>query len=362
MLGTGSSRTSRALFIILAITGLINLGLMYVLPGAETIPFHLVWIGLSIVYGLTVWRLAYMALVLSIVAVTTGYVLVHHAQMGTIGWEETTEVPLMTAVFVVMVWHVRRRQQTMAEVARLAETERRRADSQDRFVRLASHELRTPITIARGYTEMVRAAATDPAVREDTRIVLEELDRLAGITQRLVTLMQLDGPYVRQTQSVDALLSRVVLRWRPAAQRQWSVRSIVGEASFNHDRLEAALDCLLENAVKFTAPGDRIEVVGSGSDTVWTIMVTDSGTGMSPERLAAVTADHPGASIVTSSGTGLGMAIVRAVVAPMGGRLEVRSAQGAGTTITLRFPRGVADQGGAAVAPRASHAVMPTTA
>ena len=360
MWATGSWRTSRVLFVLLALTGVGNLGLMYLLPGAETIPFHLVWISLSIVYGLTAWRLAYMAIVLAIVAATTGYVLVHHVNQGVIRWEETTEVPLMTAVFVVMVWHVRRRQQMTAQVARLAESEHRRAESRDRFVRLASHELRTPITIARGYTEVVRARATDPGVQEDTRIVLEELDRLAGITQRLVTLMQMDVPFVQHAQDADAVLSRVVLRWRPAADRRWEVRSSIGEASFNLDRLEAALDCLLENAVKFTRPGDRIEVVGSCTGDGWTISVIDTGAGISPERLAALTEESPnGKPDATATGTGLGLAIVRAVVRSLQGHMEITSVRGTGTTVTLRFPR--VSAGREADRPWPSPAVAPAT-
>jgi signal transduction histidine kinase len=315
-----------------------------------------VWIGLSVVYGLTTWRLVPMVLVLAAVAVATAYILIHHAQMGAIGWEETTEVPLMSAVFGVMVWHVRRRQLMMAAVGRLAEAERRRADAQNRFIRLASHELRTPITVARGYTELVRAASGDAAIQEDTRIVLEELDRLAAITQRLVTLIQMDGPYAREIDDVDAVLAAIVRRWRPTADRQWTVRSTVGEASINTDRLEAALDCLLENAVKFTGLGDRIEVVGTGARDSWTIAVTDSGRGMTPQRVEALTncgtAPAPPGSF---SGTGLGLAIVRAVVGAWGGRLRLQSEPGVGTTVTLVFPRFASDETPGEVAP-APHA------
>jgi len=348
MLATGSSRTNRVFLAVLALSAVLNLYLMYVLPGAETVPFHLVWIGLSIMYGLSMWRLTTMAVVLVIVAVDHGYVLVHHADMGVIGWEETTEVPLMTAVFVVMVWHVRRRQVMMAEVARLAEGDRRRAEAQERFIRLVSHELRTPITIARGFTELVRNASTDETVKDDTRIVMEELDRMAGIVQRLVTLMQMDGSYERTSSDVDRVLARVVLRWRPAADRRWTVRSTIGEAPINQDRLEAALDSLVENAVKFTAPGDRIDVIGNGGPETWSITVADSGKGIPPERLAALTADIPAAvSVATTSGTGLGLAIVRAVAASWGGRVDIDSELGVGTTVTLHFARSAADQAGA---------------
>ncbi|SCG77100.1 sensor histidine kinase [Micromonospora inositola] len=352
MSGIDSSRNDRLFLAGWALTAVVNSYLMYVLPGKETIPFHLVWIGLSVVYGLTFWRPIVMAAVLAAVALTTGYILVHHASVAAIGWEETTEVPLMAAVFGVMVWHVRRRQQMVAEVARLADVERRRADSQDRFVRLASHELRTPITIARGYTELVRAATGDPEIQEDTRIVLEELDRLAGITQRLVTLIQMDGRYVREMRDVDLVLAGVVRRWRPAADRQWSVRSTIGTASINQDRLEVALDCLLENAVKFTRPGDRIEVGGSGARDSWTIVVADSGTGMSPERVEALSkAGVPPAPPGIFSGTGLGLAIVRAVVGSWGGSLRLNSEPGVGTTVSLVFPRFAAQQASTDMAP-----------
>jgi two-component system, OmpR family, sensor kinase len=357
MLATGSSRNERLLLAGWATTAAVNVLLMYVLPGKETIPFHLVWIGLSVVYGLTTWRLVPMVLVLCAVAVSTGYILIHHAQMAAIGWEETTEVPLMSAVFGVMVWHVRRRQQMMVEVGRLADAERRRADSHDRFIRLASHELRTPITIARGYTELVRAATDDAAVREDARIVLEELDRLAGITQRLVTLFQMDEPYVREMGDVDAVLAGIVRRWRPTADRQWTVRSTVGEASINQDRLEAALDCLLENAVKFTEPGDRIEVVGTGARDSWTIAVADSGKGMPQQRVEALSdARTSPAPPGTFSGTGLGLAIVRAVVGSWGGRLRLHSEPGVGTNVSLVFPRFAAGETAADGAPQVASA------
>ena len=339
---TGSWRTNRLVLASLIAAGVLNMALMYVLPGAETVPFHLVWIGLSIIYGLTTWRLLPMVAVLGLVALITGYILVHHAQMGAIGWEESTEVPLMTAVFAVMVWHVRRRQQMTAEVARLADSERRRAESRDRFVRLASHELRTPITIARGYTELVRAATADPAVQEDTRIVLEELDRLAGITQRLVTLVQVQGEDARREGDVDRAMTEIVLRWRPTADRLWAVRSAIGRAVFDPDRLKAVLDCLLENAIKCTAPRDRIAVVGTGTRDEWTIAVTDTGSGMPPETVAALSADGAAIPVSRSSGTGLGLAIVRAVVRSWNGTLEIHSTPGAGTTVTLRFPRLVA--------------------
>jgi signal transduction histidine kinase len=195
MWATASSSTNRLLVGGWAVAAALWSALMYVMPGQETVPFHFIWIGLALVYGFTRWKAAGMVISLALVTAVTGYILCHHAAQGQIGWEETAEVPLMASLFGVMVWHVNRRNVAVGEVRRLAEAERRRLEVQQLFVRLASHELRTPITVARGYTELVRGAHHDEATLEDTEVVLDELDKLARITQRLVTLMQMEEPY-----------------------------------------------------------------------------------------------------------------------------------------------------------------------
>jgi two-component system OmpR family sensor kinase len=315
---------------------------MWYLPGEETVPFHFVWISLSLVYGFTYWRTSWMVLALAGVVLTTGAILVHHAASGEIRWEETTEEPLMAGIFVVMVWHVYRRQLLLREVHRIHDLERRRMDRQQLFVRLASHELRTPITVARGYTELVRSAhADDEAMQQDTGVVLDELDKVAGITQRLVTLMQLDEPHPLCRVDADTELLRIVRRWEPTAERLWEVGSAIGEVRVSPDRFEAALDCLLENAVKFTRRGDRIRVTGERDASGWAVHVWDSGVGIPTETAYRLMHEEPGRA--TQTGTGLGLAIVRAVVEPLSGRLAIRGEVGAGTLVTMYIPQPAPD-------------------
>jgi signal transduction histidine kinase len=236
-----------------------------------------------------------------------------------------------------MVWHVYRRQLLLREVQRIGELERRRYEMQQLFVRLASHELRTPITVARGYTELLRGVHQDAATIEDTEIVLEELDKVSQITQRLVTLIQMDEPQPLRSCDIDAELLRIVHRWQPAASRDWAVDSTIGYGRVNPERFEAALDCLLENAVKFTKPLDRIEVTGHGDADGWSVRVVDTGSGISPETAERLLTGPPGQG--TSTGTGLGLAIVRAVIEPLGGRITLSGQPGHGTTVTLRVPQ-----------------------
>jgi two-component system OmpR family sensor kinase len=337
MWATASPSTNRRLLIGWALFAGLNVVLMYVLPGQETVPFHLVWISLALVYGFTSWRTSWMVTALIAVVTTTGPMLAHYAHIGVIRWEETTEEPLMAAIFGVMVWHVHRRQLLLREVERISELQRRRHEMQQLFVRLASHELRTPITVARGYTELVRVAHGDDAILQDTDVVLEELDKVSRITDRLVTLMQVDEPHPVQHCAMEAELTRIVRRWQPTAERDWAVRSDPGHGLLNPERFEAALDCLLENAVKFTHPGDRIEVSGERSSVWWTVRVRDTGSGISPETAEQLLAGPPRHG--TSTGTGLGLAIVRAVVESLGGWVTISGQSGDGTIVTLHIPQ-----------------------
>jgi signal transduction histidine kinase len=175
MWATASSRASRLLVTGWGVFAAVNIALMFALPGAETIPFHFVWISFALVHGLRPWRLPYMLLTLFVITATTFLALIQHVYAGYIGIEETSEVPLMAGLFLVMVWHVHRRQQALRQVENLAAVERRRAEAQQLFIRLGSHELRTPITVARGYTELIRAAHGDPETIVDAEIVLDEL-------------------------------------------------------------------------------------------------------------------------------------------------------------------------------------------
>jgi signal transduction histidine kinase len=299
---------------------------MILYPAREVIPFHLIWIGLSLVYGFAVWRPIELAATVVVTSAVTGAVLVRHAIAGYIHWQEIAEVPLSVVLIVVIAAHIRRRHIALTQLAAVADLDRRQAELRQEMMRQISHELRTPITVARGYTELVRERAGDADTAEDTQVVLEELDKLAEISRRLITMIQLDARYAREPVDLEAALERIVRRWIPAADRQWSVRSPKVQVLANRDRLEAALDCLLDNAVKFTRPGDRIGVTGTVDRQSWTVEVADSGPGMQS------TGSHP------ASGSGLGLPTVRAVVESWDGTVTLRDRDGGGTIATLRFP------------------------
>src|SRR5205823_2051100 len=116
----------------------------------ETIPFHFIWVSLTLVYGFRVWRPSSTALTLGFVIVSTGVLILIDATRGTQEWGELFGAPRAAAGFLAMGWDARRRQDALAS----AEGPSAPLDSprarQERFLHDASHELHTPVTIARG--------------------------------------------------------------------------------------------------------------------------------------------------------------------------------------------------------------------
>lgn len=336
---TASSRARRLVLVGWAVFAAVNAWLMWTFPGVESIPFHFVWISIALVFGATTWPLLSMMTALAAVALATGAILAHHALIGEIHLEETAEVPLMAGIFLVMVWHVRRRQLAMTALERVAEQERQRAENQQLFVRLASHELRTPITVARGYLELIREAHPDAQTDEDTAIALSELAKLDRLTARLSTLMQLEEKQPTHTMDLDQLVRRTVHRWSGVADRKWLAASTAGIIVADEERLQAAVDSLIENAVRFTGDGDAVELHAWRERDYAVIEVRDRGVGIAEadqqrifERFWSRGPDG------TRSGTGLGLAIAKAAVEARDGTLAVRSRPGGGTTFTIRLP------------------------
>jgi two-component system, OmpR family, sensor kinase len=306
----------------------LNTLLMWLGPGLETVPFHLIWVSLAIVSGLQAWPVRWAVTACVVVAVATGIPLTSHAQDGVIGYEEVTEIPLMSLLFLVMVWHVRRRTAAVEEARRSAEREHVATRLQQRFVRLASHELRTPITVARGYTELLREDRPDPRIVEDTAIVLDELSKLERIAGRLLALAAAHDTQVADTVDVAALTHRVARRWAPVAGRP--IRADVSPASVvgDEERLETALDCLVENAITHTGtdPWIGLRAYRLGG---WAVLeVEDDGPGMPcGPRPDPANTQH-----------GLGLSIVRGVVDAHGGELQFGPARAGGLRVTIRLP------------------------
>jgi signal transduction histidine kinase len=281
--------------------------------------------------------------ILAFVMVLTGMLIWIDVSRDVTSLDEITEVPLMAAMFVAMVWHARRRLTAMEETERVSQANLRLLERERRFVQDASHELRTPITVALGHAELIQRSAKDPILAEDAAVIAEELMRLRHLANRLLLLAGAEDPEFLRLEPVDVepIVVDAVRRWT-ATPRRWLLGN-TEEATVmaDGDRLEVALDALIENAVNHTRDSDTIEVAIRRRDTRAVISVRDTGAG-----IRAPDVDHifdrfaradPGRSRHTG-GFGLGLSIVKAIVDAHGGEVHVASAIGVGTTFEILLP------------------------
>ncbi len=221
-----------------------------------------------------------------------------------------------------------------------AEQERQRELERD-FLRDASHLLRTPVTIARGFTELLRGDLEDEAQVAEADIVLRELDSMTRISSRLLLLTssRLDELLDRGDVDVAELLRQAQTRWSPAAVRTWRVSTEPCPVDGDAGLLESALDALVENALRHTETGDEIALRCSQHGDEVVIDVADGGEGIPEEQLPGLferkwRPTSPG----ERSGTGLGLAIVKAIVTAHGGSVTATRSRAGGAEFTLTLP------------------------
>jgi signal transduction histidine kinase len=329
----------------------INLAAMHLLPAWQTVPFLAIWVSLTVIYGFRLWRLQPTILTLAAVTLATGGVIGVQVLHGQQDVDYLAEVPLIALMFLVMVWHGRRRLTAMQErltameqVQRVSGDNLRLLEQQRQFLQDASHELGTPITVAMGHAELIEQAAPDGDVAADARVVTGELARLRRLANLLLLLASAGSPDFLDAAPVpaDSVVLDALERWGPMPRR-WQLGELA-EATVlgDRDRLAAALDALLENAVAHTSEGDRIELGvrldGAGHAV---FAVTDSGCGIPAPELDRIFGRFARARPYRSRGAGgfgLGLPMVKAIAEAHHGSVRVRSTEGHGSTFEILIP------------------------
>jgi signal transduction histidine kinase len=312
-----------------------NFAVLVWLFNYQTVPFHFVWVSLSLLYGARVWGPGVTLAVLGCVCLASSVTLGYAVSRGGTTIDELTEIPLMSAMFLVMVWYARRREAALAEAGEAAKRERD-------FIRDASHELKTPIAVARGLAELLRDSEPAPDRRLDVADLVEELDRLGWIAEKLLLLEVAGQPdsLARDPVDIEDLVVSGVRRWSYGATRGWTVDiQAEGIIAGDRQRLDSALDAILENAVQATRDTDAIHVATFVSGTDAIVHVTDTGHGIPSELLPRIFdrfARARGAE--AKRGTGLGLPIARAIVEGHGGTIAAFSQAGQGTSIVISLP------------------------
>ena len=254
------------------------------------------------------------------------------------------------------------------ELGRLARTFNEMLDqlaeaygTQKRFLADASHELRTPLTVIRTSVESLRRGMdADPVERDETlRAIARESERMGRLVADLLTLARADAGQAieRRHLELDALVLEVYSQEQTLADGvqlqlgEWDQIAVEGDP----DRLKQVMLNLVDNALRYTPRGGTVtlDLLRRGDEAVF--RVRDSGPGIPDEHLPRIfdrfyRVDLPRTRGI--GGTGLGLAIAREVAEAHGGRIEVESRVGEGTTFSLVLPvEQVADEPGRPVRP-----------
>jgi signal transduction histidine kinase len=215
--------------------------------------------------------------------------------------------------------------------------------AQQEFVANASHQLRTPLTGIKLRLEAALAETPDAAVRDQLRAADREVDRLAQIIERLLTMAsQIEEGRVSHADLGDAV-GRAAQRWRERAT-QASTSLLDHGASHgaaipvvaDPDDLDQILDVLIDNAL-IHAPG-RVEVSASVDGTRATVSVVDHGPGIPADEAARATERFFRGRGAPTGGSGLGLAIARELAERWGGGIDLRGGAD-GTRVDVWFPR-----------------------
>jgi signal transduction histidine kinase len=218
-------------------------------------------------------------------------------------------------------------------------------EAQRRFVADASHELRTPLTTIRGNAGLL---AFGPDVSDDVRAaaardIASESERMSRLVDHLLTLAQADAgqSLALAPVSLRPIVDAVSRQAQLAHPDREFDSSVVADARVlgDEDALTQLIWILVDNAVKFTRAGGRIEIGLAQQDEMARLTVADDGIGIPPadlerifDRFYRVDPSRSG------TGAGIGLSIARWIVTQHQGTVTARNNEGAGSTFTVQLP------------------------
>lgn len=215
------------------------------------------------------------------------------------------------------------------------------------FVANASHELRTPITIIKGFAETINdlPKISEGMLQDFTEKIMRNCERMESLVKNLLTLADLDYLPKAKMQECDLVglienCSQTLLSVFPKIQVEALHNKETIIVDGDPDLLELAIMNLLENAVKYSHPESMITVMIEDLEESVILKITDRGIGISEEdlenifeRFYTINKSHSR----QMGGAGLGLSIVKTIISKHDANIEVSSTAGQGTTFTLTF-------------------------
>ncbi len=241
-------------------------------------------------------------------------------------------------------------EQRATELARALEQQRKLDQLKDQFIQNVSHELRTPLAIARGYAELLNEGDLGPvlpAQQGPVAIMARRLQMLSALVDDINAILDVESqPLRRELLDIANLVRGVLVDFESSVNKMGlslgqDLAPDLPMIPVDLKHFHRLLDNLLGNALKFTPAGGKINVQLYREADYLTLAVTDTGIGIPEDQLERIFDRFyqvDGSMSRRHGGTGLGLALVKGIAHAHGGRVEVESTLGAGSTFRVKFP------------------------
>jgi signal transduction histidine kinase/ligand-binding sensor domain-containing protein/CheY-like chemotaxis protein len=220
-----------------------------------------------------------------------------------------------------------------------------------RFFTNISHEFRTPLTLIQGPAKQIIEKSDDQSITDSASLIHRSADKLNSLVDQLLDLSKLEaGEMTLRTSQIDVIraLKEIIFSFTPLAEKKKiTLRFNPSKEQFliylDRDKFDKIITNILSNAFKFTAENGQISIDVSQKDKILEIKISDTGIGISNERLPQIFNRFyqvDGSHTREQEGTGIGLALTKELVELHKGKIGAESEESQGTTITIRFPLG----------------------
>ncbi len=216
------------------------------------------------------------------------------------------------------------------------------------FISSVSHELRTPLTAIKGWAEtlMVDGGENPDTMKKGVGVIVNETERLSQMVEELLDFSRMqNGHFTLQNANMDILaeLGDAVLIYSDKARRE-QIKIIYDEPEMlpfvygDKNRIRQVFINIIDNAVKYSSPGDTVTIKACEKENSVIVSVTDTGCGIKSSDLAKVKTKFYKANH-TRRGSGIGLAVADEIIAMHGGTMDISSpGEGMGTTVEISLP------------------------
>jgi signal transduction histidine kinase len=221
-------------------------------------------------------------------------------------------------------------------------------EQQRQFVGNVSHELRTPLTVVIGYLQSLQRRSTNlnPYQQQALETATSETERIIRMLQDLLDLARADSGHLHFRSHpiiLNTLLTEVAAMSQKVSDRKMTLLLTNEDVVIcgDQDRLQQVLINLLDNAIKYSAPGQTVDLILEKQPSSALIHVRDRGIGISlshQNRIFERFYRVDESMTRSRDGTGLGLAIAKSLIEGMEGRITLRSQPGQGSTFTIILP------------------------